>query len=66
MKIAPDCAGKCSICGNEICLAGNGDDEYVPATADQVIERLKTEQYSRYRGTMLWYLQSKGIEYKED
>jgi len=32
MKLGPNCAGKCCICACNTCLAGNGDDDFSPAT----------------------------------
>lgn len=65
--------GMFSICNNcgicrcgGCCFAGNGDDDYVPATKEQVIERLDKNQYPSHRNMMIKYLKEKfNYEYKE-
>lgn len=59
MKMFTDCSGECCICGCDFCLAGHGDDDYYPATADQVIKRLDNNEYSNYRQMMIDYLRSR-------
>ena len=44
----------CALAGG--CLAGHDDDDYTPATKEQVIERLDNNEYSRYRDRMINYL----------
>lgn len=52
-----DCSGECCVCSvGDYCLAGHGDDDYSPASKDQVIERLKNNEYPRYRQVMLDYI----------
>lgn len=56
----PICLIKCSICAiEEHCLAGNGDDDYVPAGKDQVIKRLDEGKYNNDRDIMIQYLKEK-------
>jgi hypothetical protein len=56
MKIMSDCFD-CAICGcGGGCLAGIGDDDYTPASKEQVIERLENNKYSHYRDQMINYL----------
>ena len=60
MKMFTDCSGECCICVNgDFCLAGHGDDDYWPATKEQVIERLVKGQYESYKQTMKDYLRDK-------
>ena len=66
MKMFSVC-GDCGICGcGDGCLAGHGDDDYIPATKEQVIERLDKKQYPSHRNKMIKYLKEKfDYEYKE-
>lgn len=51
------CRGECCVCGaGSACLAGHGDDDYFPASKDQVIARLDQGSYARYRDEMIKYL----------
>lgn len=47
MKLFSDCSGPCETCAIYIkgttCLAGHGDDDYVPMTQEE-IDRFKKEQ----------------------
>ena len=57
MKMYSDCSGECCICAcGDFCLAGHGDDNFSPATKEQVIKRLKEGSYSRYKQMMIDYL----------
>ena len=57
MKMCSDCSGECCICAcGDFCLAGHGDDNFSPATKEQVIKRLKNGSYSRYKQMMIDYL----------
>lgn len=58
MKIGSDCSGECCVCwcGDKGCIAGHGDDDYMPATKEQVIDRLDSGRYPRYREEMKEYL----------
>jgi hypothetical protein len=65
MKMFSDCSGECCICAcGGFCLAGHGDDDFSPATKEQVIKRLNEGSYPRYRQMMINYLKQFGIEYK--
>ena len=58
MKMFSDCSGKCCICAcGDFCLAGHGDDDFSPASKEQIIKRLKDGQYKSYTQTMKNYLQ---------
>lgn len=50
MKFFTECSGECCVCraGDGGCLAGHGDDDYSPATKEQVIKRL---DYCEYGGS---------------
>lgn len=49
MNLFPNCFNKCNICGAYgMCLAGNGDDDYYPATKEQIVDRLKKGSFSSY------------------
>lgn len=57
MKLFTDCSGECCICQNgDFCLTGNGEDDYEPATRNQVLERLREGKYASYRVCMVKYL----------
>ena len=59
MKLMSDCS-KCCICGaGGGCLAGIGDDDYFPATKEQVIERLDNNKYYLHRDEMIQYLKER-------
>ncbi len=59
MKIAQDCVDKCCICRNSVnCLAGNGDDDFMPATKEQIEERLKDDRYSAYQDKLRNFIES--------
>ena len=61
------CSGECCVCEcGRCCLAGNGDDDFSPATKDEIIERLDEGQYPAYRQYMIDYLyQQYGYTYIE-
>lgn len=65
MGLFVNCSGECCVCGaGSGCLAGNGDDDYFPATKEQVIKRLDKGQYSSYTDTMKNYLKTRyGYDY---
>lgn len=54
----PICGSKCPICAvaDMYCLAGNGDDDYSPATKEQVIKRLDEGSFNSKRDMMTKYL----------
>ena len=68
MKLFPDCLGECCICQNgDFCLTGNGEDDYEPATANQVLERLRTGKYARQRVDMVRYVYERyGLVWKAE
>ena len=46
MKWFTDCSGECCVCAcGGGCLAGHGDDDFSPATNEQILERLKNGNY---------------------
>ena len=59
MKIGSNCSGECCVCaggGEGFCLAGHGDDDFVPASKEHIIENLDNNRYSSYRKYMINYL----------
>ena len=57
MKMFSDCSGECCVCSCAgFCLAGNGADDYSPASREQVIDRRKKNKYPSYRQMMLDYV----------
>lgn len=57
MKMFSDCSGECCLCGvGQGCLAGHGDDDFYPATKEQIIERLDNGQFPSYRQMMIDHL----------
>ena len=53
------CSGECAVCTCAgFCLAGNGDDDFYPATKEQIIERLRDGQFSHYHEMMIDYLRT--------
>ena len=58
MKMFSDCSGECCICacGGGGCLAGHGDDDFTPASKEQIIERLSKGEYKEYTLIMVEYL----------
>ena len=56
MKFFTDCSGPCCLCALDFCLAGHGDDDYIPASKEQIVERLEKGQFSSQRKTMADYL----------
>lgn len=67
MKLFSDCSSECAICGCAgLCLAGHGDDDFVLASAKQIIERLQKGQYYSYKELMIETLKNQyNINYKE-
>lgn len=54
-----NCSGPCCTCACAGgCLAGHGDDDYVPANKESVIHRLDTDDYKNYREEMIQYLKT--------
>ena len=67
MKLFSACSGECCVCvcGNG-CLAGHGDDDFYPATNEQIIQRLEKGEYPRYRDEMIAELKRRGVEYADN
>lgn len=67
MKMFSDCSGECCVCAcGNFCLAGHGDDDYSPASKDEVIKRLDNNRYPSYRNSMIQYLKNEfGYEYTD-
>lgn len=64
MKMFSDCSGECCVCAcGGGCLAGHGDDDFHPASTEQIVKRLETGQYSSYRDIMIGELRKRGIKY---
>ena len=64
MKMFTDCAGECCVCAcGDFCLAGHGDDDFAPATNEQIIQRLNNGKYSNYRDKMIGELARRGVAY---
>ena len=60
MKMFSDCSGECWNCSCAGgCLAGHGDDDFVPASKDQLIYRLDSNQYGLYRPYIIKMLKEK-------
>lgn len=60
MKWFSRCCGKCGICAiGKGCIAGHGDDDYVPASKETVIDRLDKGEYPSSRKEMIEYLKNK-------
>lgn len=60
MKMFSDCSGECCICDcSGGCLAGHGDDDFIPASKEKIIENLDNNRYERYREYMIKYLKEK-------
>lgn len=54
------CSGECCVCAcGGCCLAGNGDDDFIPASKEKVIGNLDNNRYERYREYMIKYLKEK-------
>lgn len=65
MKMFSDCSGPCCLCiWSEGCLAGHGDDDFYPATNEQLIEKLHNRPY--YRDTIIAELNRRGVNYNEN
>ena len=57
MKMFSDCSGECCVCScGDFCLAGHGDDDFWPASKEQVVNRLDNGKYVSYRDMMKAYL----------
>lgn len=55
-----NCSGPCGCCDCAgFCLAGHGDDDYSPASASTIIERLNKNQYPSDRKQMIEFLSNR-------
>ena len=64
MKWFTDCSGECCVCAcGGGCLAGHGDDDFSPATNEQILERLKNGNYPNYKQMMINELARRGVVY---
>ena len=64
MKMFSDCSGECCVClSGDYCLAGNGDDDFQPATTEQITQRLQIGKYQDFKDTMIAELKRRGVEY---
>ena len=64
MKLFTDCSGECCVCAcGGACLAGHGDDDFLPATNEQILKRLKNGNYPNYRQMMIDELARRGVDY---
>ena len=51
------CCAKCATCScSGHCYAGHGDDEYSPASLEEMIERLDKGEYASERDKMIQYV----------
>lgn len=68
MKMFSDCSGECCVCSvGDGCMAGHGDDDYSPASKEQILRRLKTDAYGSYRDYMIGFLKSHyGYDYVDN
>ena len=57
MKMFSDCSGECCVCAcGNFCLAGHGDNDYSPASKEEIIKRLDEGRYSSWREYMVEHL----------
>ena len=58
MKMFSQCSDECCVCacGEPGCIAGPADDDFYPATKDEIINRLYTNKFSSSRDYMVSYL----------
>ena len=68
MKLFSSCVGNCCICAcGNFCIAGIGDDDYIPASKYDVIDRLNSGLYKNYKDKMIQYLKDEyGYDYNEN
>ena len=58
------CGTKCCTCGRKFCLAGDGDDDYTPASVKTVLKRLEKGEYSDRREQMIEYVKAHGYDWE--
>lgn len=63
-----NCSGECCLCAcGGGCLAGNGDDDFLPASKEQIIERLDKGEYKDYTQMMKDHLKHQfGYDYERE
>ena len=64
-----NCSGECCLCayGGGGCLAGHGDDDFYPASKEQVIVRLDKGEYKEYTQMMKDHLEYQfGYDYDRE
>lgn len=68
MKMFSDCSGLCCVCAlGNFCLAGHGDDDFILASKEQIIDNLNSGRYSTWRGEMIRVLREKyDYDYEEN
>ncbi|WP_405328512.1 hypothetical protein [Fibrobacter sp.] len=62
MMMFSSCCDRCATCAlgaGHGCLAGHGDDDYVPANKQEVIDRLDAGDYCNDRQAMIDYLKKR-------
>ena len=58
MKFFSDCSGECCVCAcSGHCLAGHGDDDFVPAAKEKIIKKLDSGNYTHSEGYMIRFLE---------
>lgn len=67
MKLFSDCSGECILCAcHGCCLAGHGDDDFYPATDEQLLQRLdelNNKPHLDYRKyTIIAELKRRGVD----
>lgn len=66
MKVFSNCSGECCVCAfDNVCVAGHGDDDFVPASKEQIIQKLDNGYFPNDREYMIDYLKEKyNVDYK--
>lgn len=65
MEMFSNCSGPCCLCNClGVCLAGHGDDDFYPATDEQLLERLYKKPH--YRDEIIEELKHRGVRYNEN
>lgn len=67
MKMFSACSGECCLCAcSGFCAAGHGDDDFWPATDEQILKRLAKGEFPGFRDLMKAELKKRGIFYDEN
>lgn len=60
MKFFSECSGECCVCKLSLkdsrCIAGHGDNDYIKASKEQVINQIDKNMYKNQREIMIEYL----------